>query len=184
MKDNDLIFLAFVGIGAYIIWRNTSNPSPGAFDPSTPDTFSSLDILPQTVSSAGIEFIKQNESFVSTPTNGAIGYGHEILPGEDWSGGITREQASNLLDQDLIPVENTINNNVTVSISQNQFDALADFIYNVGVTAFLNSTLLSDLNAGNYAQASNDFSQWLRAGTSYPQGIANRRGAEQYLFNA
>ncbi len=135
-------------------------------------------VVPLTVSAAGRAFIKRQEGLVLVPTPDAhntktIGYGHQIQPGEDYSGGITEGKASDLLDQDLVSREDAINNNVTVPINQNQFDALADFIYNVGIGAFKNSTLLRILNTGDYAGAAQQFDVWANK---------NRRAADTTLF--
>jgi len=74
-----------------------------------------------------------------------IGYGHVVLPGETFTR-ITEEQADQLLRKDVGIAENCINNYVKVTLSQNQFDALASLIFNIGINAFINSTMLKELN--------------------------------------
>lgn len=177
MSDDEVLFLVLAGLG---LWWLSSNSSPGSFSPNAPFTGTGIlnDLVPLSVSSAGRAFIKQNEGFSATPYadagGQAIGYGHEIQVGQNYSV-LTKLQASNLLDQDLIPVEAAINNSVTVPISQNQFDALADFIYNVGIGAFKSSTLLKMLNNWNYSGAAAQFAQWANS---------NRRTADAALFNS
>ncbi len=179
LRDNDLLILVLAGVA---LWWMTRNPSPGSFSPNAPWPGQGLvtDIIPMNVSSAGRAFIKQNEGFDQFPRADAhgtqvIGYGHQIQPGEDYSGGITKLAASDLLDQDLISREDAITNSVTVPINQNQFDALADFVYNVGIGAFQKSTLLQVLNNGNYSGAATQFLQWQNGG---------RRTADKNLFTA
>lgn len=151
-------------------------------------------VFPMQLSDAGAAFIKQEEGLRLTSypdANGfSIGYGHFItandstnygLPAE---AGVTIDQtlADQLFADDILKVENVINENVTAVISQNQFDALADFVYNVGSTAFLNSTLLADLNAGNYAGAAAQFERWNKSAGHTSTSLTTRRLAEASLF--
>lgn len=108
---------------------------------------------PRKMSEAGLAFLTQREGFSSTvyrdsaghPT---IGYGHKIVAGEDFSGGITESAARELLAQDVTKAEDTVRNSVKVELTQDQFDALVSFTYNVGPVAFSHSTLLRMLNEG------------------------------------
>ena len=103
-------------------------------------------------SQVGVDLIKQFEgfrtkSYLCPAGVWTIGYGHT---GPDVKEGmeVKASRAEYLLKQDLIKFEDTINNNVTVKLEQNQFDALAAFTFNVGVSAFTSSTLLRRLNSG------------------------------------
>ncbi len=100
-----------------------------------------------------------------------------------YSNGITAQQAEQLLAQDLGPTEAAVNNGVKVKLSQNQFDALTSFTFNVGVSAFTNSTLLKLLNQGQYAQVPEQLMRWTRAGGRVVQGLVNRRQNEIKLWN-
>lgn len=71
---------------------------------------------------------------------------------------------------------------VTVCLSQNQLDSLASFVFNVGGRNFAQSTLLSRLNAGNYAGAGAQFGRWVYAGGRVLPGLVSRRAAEAALF--
>lgn len=77
---------------------------------------------------------------------------------------------------------NTVNTSVTVPLSQNQFDALVSFAFNVGATAFQGSTLLSVLNQGNYDDVPSQMLRWNRAGGRVLRGLTRRRTAEGELF--
>jgi lysozyme len=110
-----------------------------------------------------------------------IGYGHtgrEVTRGMK----ITQAQADAWLKLDLDRAAATVNANVRVPLTQNQFDALCDFTFNVGSGNFIASTLLRLLNAGNYDGAAVQFDRWnLAAGRQLP-GLVKRRLAERQLF--
>ena len=94
----------------------------------------------------------------------------------------TLEQAKAYMQNDLKSFEQTVNNTVKVPLNQNQFDALVSLAYNIGSTAFKNSTLVRQLNEGNYKAAANQFDVWVNAGGKRMQGLVNRRAAEKALF--
>lgn len=110
------------------------------------------------------------------------GYGntHNVKPGST----ITQEQAEADLQANIAWAVNCVNNTVTTLLNQNQFDALVDFIFNVGCTAFQNSTMLRYLNAGDTASAALQFARWNKVGGLANKGLANRRIAEVTVFNA
>lgn len=111
-----------------------------------------------------------------------IGYGHvgrDVPPGLT----ITQAQADELLEADLQGAERAVNTFVKVPLTQNQFDALVSFTYNVGAGNLEHSTLLSLLNQGAYVGASAQFLAWDRAGGVISSGLTRRRLAERDLFN-
>ncbi len=190
MQDDDIILLAIGGVVLWFFMRN-QNTRPGSFSPNAPSYGTGMTnaVIPLTVSANGRAFIKNKEGFTQFPKPDAqgttqVGYGHQIKPGEDYSAGVSKQQASNIMDTDLVSVEDTINNNVAVPIDQNQFDALADFTYEEGIGAFKGSTLLKILNTGNYAGAAQQFSRWVYANGQVSQDIVNRRAADQSLFTS
>lgn len=103
------------------------------------------------ISQTGLDLIKQHESFSPTvyicpagePT---IGYGHVVLPHESFTR-INEQDAEEILRKDVAIAERCVNNAVKVPITQEQFDALVSFVFNVGCAAFLKSTMLRKLNA-------------------------------------
>jgi lysozyme len=153
------------------------------------------------MSQHGIDLLTQWEGFELNVYNDSaglptIGVGHlltrsELTSGKiiiggvpvKYSGGITQQQAETLLGQDLGPTEAAVNGGVKVTLSQNQFDALTSFTFNVGVGAFTASTLLRLLNQGQYAQVPEQLMRWTRAGGRVVQGLVNRRQNEIKLWN-
>ena len=110
-----------------------------------------------------------------------IGYGHTfgVTPGMT----CTQEQADAWLTQDIQWAVNAVLNSVGVPLNQGQFNALVDFVFNVGPANFNASTMLADLNAGNYEAAAAQFPRWNRAGGQVLAGLVRRRAAEEDEFN-
>lgn len=136
-------------------------------------------------SNDGINFIRDHEGCRLTAYQDSggvwtIGVGH--TRGVEEGQVITQEQADAFLSDDLGPVESCLNTAVTVSLNQNQFDALASFTFNLGAGAFTGSTLLKKLNSGDYAGAANEFPKWCHDNGQFVQGLYNRRMDEQHLF--
>lgn len=142
------------------------------------------------MSPGGLAVLQRHEGFVSTPYRDpvgiwTIGYGHKILPGERFTS-LTREEASELLVRDVNIAEDAVNAQVTVELTQAQFDALVSFVFNVGTGAFRKSTLLRLLNQGNYAAVPAQLARW-KYGTKAGQlvelpGLVARRADEGQLF--
>ncbi len=111
-----------------------------------------------------------------------IGYGHtgtDVKPGLT----ITEDQASVLLAADVAWAVTCVNKSVTSAISQNQFDALVDFTFNLGCNSLGGSTLLKMVNSGDFAGAAGQFLRWNKAGGKVLAGLTKRRQAEADLFN-
>ena len=96
---------------------------------------------------------------------------------------ITQDQAEQMLLSELEEYEGYIKDMVTVPLTQNQFDALVVWVYNLGPTNFRNSTLLKELNAGNYNAAGQEITRWNKAGGKVLAGLVKRREAEAQLFS-
>lgn len=101
---------------------------------------------------------------------------------------ITEQQADARLVQDLATAESAIHKHVKVPLTQNQFDALASFVFNVGVKNFQGSTLLKKLNEGKYAAAAEQFQFWRNARDPKTgklgvlPGLVKRRAEEREVF--
>ena len=95
---------------------------------------------------------------------------------------ITQAQADEIMRATLGEYENAVNRYVTVSLNQNEFDALVDFAYNAGAKNLLGSTLLKKLNAGDRKGAAQQFERWVYADGKILGGLVRRRMAERVLF--
>ena len=141
---------------------------------------------------SNIDLIKESEGLVLKaylPTANdvwTIGYGHTkgVKPGQI----ITKETAERYLREDLVWVEAVIDKWIKVSINQNQYDALASLIFNIGESQFIGSSVLRWLNSGNITQAADSFVLWnkQRNKTSGKlevlNGLTKRRQKEKELF--
>lgn len=109
-----------------------------------------------------------------------IGYGHTLAvhPGMV----CTQEQAVDWLMDDVSDAENAVNLFVKIGMTQEEFDALVDFTFNLGITAFQHSTLLSNLNSNDIEGAIAEFEKWDKAGGVEVAGLLRRRNAEKALF--
>lgn len=110
-----------------------------------------------------------------------IGYGHtgpEVMAGLR----ITAEKAQEYLRADVKTAEACVNRHVGVKLSQEEFDALVDFVFNAGRGAFEKSTLLHELNAGRFEAAAAQFAVWDKAAGAVVAGLLRRRQAETALF--
>ncbi|KML70149.1 lysozyme [Pectobacterium peruviense] len=143
--------------------------------------------IPDTINEAGLNLIKSFEGlrltkYLDTAGRWTIGYGHLILPNENFDNGITSQEAEFLLRQDLKTAENGVQKYVKVDLNGNQFGALTSFTYNLGVENLAESTLLRLLNQGNYSAAADQFPRWDKDGEQVVEGLLRRRKAEEALF--
>jgi len=115
--------------------------------------------------------------------NGAysIGYGHRGLPeGTVW----VPAQAEAAFVSDLSMVAKMVNALVVVPLTQGQFDALVDFVFNLGAGRLQRSTLLRKLNVmKDYDGACAELARWNMAGGGVNAGLAARRKGDQTLWN-
>jgi lysozyme len=131
-----------------------------------------------------------------------IGIGHLLTRKETMSGavviggfpvpianGITHQQALDLLTQDLDPAEAEVNAHVKVTLTQDQFDALVIFTFNVGIGGFESSSALKAINAGNFAEVPADLMKWNKITDPKTHqhvvcnGLVERRNKEIKLWN-
>ena len=96
---------------------------------------------------------------------------------------ITVAQGFQLLSRDIHSALLTVAQDVKVPLSKNEWAALADLIYNIGVGNFASSTLLKLLNAKDYSGAAEEFEKWDLASGKKIAGLLRRRIAEEDLFD-
>lgn len=103
------------------------------------------------VSPEGVQFVARHETSDGKPAlhvykdpGGCptIGYGQKVLPGEDFSRGITKGEAVALLRKDLKHAVNSVNESLQKRVTQHQFDAMVDLAYNTGSSRFQGSDLI------------------------------------------
>jgi lysozyme len=140
------------------------------------------------LSATGLELLKKSEGFrdrVYADVAGfrTIGFGHRLKPGEGYPNAITQPQGEQILSHDLAIAEVAVERLVKVSLSQGQFDALVDFVFNLGAARLASSTLLSYLNSGNYNGAAWQLLAWDHAGSQEIASLKTRREAEFHLWN-
>ena len=87
-----------------------------------------------------------------------------------------------MLAKDVSSAADWVNNLCAVKLTQEEFDALVDFVFNLGAGAFRGSTMLRDLNAGDFTNAAAQFDLWDHAGGAVVAGLLRRRQAEAELF--
>jgi lysozyme len=111
-------------------------------------------------------------------TNG-WGNTHHVTPGLI----ITQDQADSDLLANVQDAVDCVNDSVTIGLTQDQFDATVDLVFNIGCGAFKSSTFLHKLNAGDLHGAADQFAVWNRIKGLPSRGLDNRRAAEDDLFN-
>jgi lysozyme len=109
-----------------------------------------------------------------------IGYGH--TKGVSEGDKITKEQALELLADDLREHAESVKGAVLVDITRNQFVALLSLAFNIGAANFKRSSVVRNLNNGAPMQAAESFLLWNRAGGKILAGLTRRRNAEKRLF--
>jgi len=148
------------------------------------------------ISQKGIELLKHWEQgpkggfakiqYKCSSGKNTIGYGHVINKNDTIIQPIDKNQAEALLNKDVKIFENAVNLLVTSPLSQNQFDALVCFAFNVGVGAFQSSTLLKLLNKKDYDNIPKQMLRWNKITVDNEkvilEGLSNRRKAEIFLW--
>lgn len=133
------------------------------------------------------EMVAEFEGFrphVYQDANGVwtIGYGHTQGVHQS-TPPCTKAQALIWLDIDLHKADDTIAHLVKVPLTQNQYDGLASFVFNIGWGHFQGSSVLMLLNQHQYTAAAGHFMNWVQPGSANEQGLRNRRVKEMEMFN-
>ena len=144
------------------------------------------------VDNKGLDLIKQFEGFsgkpyldsVGMPT---IGYGFTYYPNGKRvtmnDSPISEEHATTLLAEIIKPYEVGVDSMTRDDITQNQFNALVSFAYNLGVKSLQGSTLLKKVNRNpNDKTIRDEFLKWVNAGGKKLQGLVNRRNKEAEVY--
>jgi lysozyme len=142
---------------------------------------------PREISSAGLSMLTGFENdeltaYLDEAGVWTVGFGH--TPAHEGQT-ITREEAEELLDADLLAAETTVCQSAK-NANDNQYAAMVSLCYNIGNTGFRSSTVLREHNAGNYAAAAKAFLMWdkiTKDGRLVDSaGLLNRRKTEMALY--
>lgn len=115
-----------------------------------------------------------------------IGYGHcgpDVKPDDWWSDSKCEE----VLQKDLEKFSESLNKILDenhITLTQNQFDALLSFTYNIGIGNFQRSTMFKKLVDGDIAGAVVQFNRWVYDGGVVRKGLVERRKQERTLFES
>lgn len=95
---------------------------------------------------------------------------------------ITQQQADDLFTFRINQFESKLAPMLTMNLNQSQYDALISLSYNIGLTAFGNSTILKLLKSGSYQEAGNHFLDWIYQNGKVLSGLVDRRQRERSLY--
>jgi lysozyme len=136
------------------------------------------------ISPRGLKLVEDSEgcrlkAYRDTGGVWTIGYGHTkgVRPGDT----ITPDVAVQLLNADLQYAINIVNAHA-LPCTQGQFDALVDFVFNLGPTQFLGSSLFKYHKLKQYDKAAAEFPRWKYDNGVVQPGLVKRRAAEQALY--
>ena len=137
------------------------------------------------ISQNGLELIKhfegcELEAYKCAAGVWTIGYGHIKTAVEGMT--ISQSYADELLDGEIVEYEDYVNAAVTAPLSQDQFDALVSWTFNLGNGNLNASTMLKVLNRGEYEEVPAQMKRWNKAGGKVLEGLIRRREAEANLF--
>lgn len=141
------------------------------------------------VSRAAVDLIKRFEGYRQTSAQlpdgrWTIGYGHTLTarPGAT----VSEKDAEALLLYDMISVAHSVNEHTYTPLTQNQFDSLVCFAFNIGIENFLRSGVLRRINEGSLLQAACAMEMWRKADFEGERividALVRRRSAEKTLF--
>lgn len=139
-----------------------------------------------TYSPVGQEVTKEREGFSLLPyqdtgnvwtdgwgnTHGVVPHGPLITP--------IKAQAD--FDRNVAWAVAAVNKDVKVKLTQGQFDALVDLVFNIGEDQWITSTLLKLLNKGDYAGAAAQFKRWNKDNGKVQPGLVIRRKKNECMF--
>ncbi|WP_275436308.1 glycoside hydrolase family protein [Vibrio sp. Of14-4] len=160
------------------------------------------DVRTYKLSTAGLSLLKEIETLrllpyddqtgkvISTHVEGAtIGYGY-LIPLNEWElykDGIKEKEAESLFMQKLPPFEKSVQEKLTVTVTQQQFDALVLLCYNIGAGNFNTSSVLKLVNGGIAPAYGNDIDKawlaWNKSQGKVMQGLINRRKCELDIYH-
>lgn len=168
--------------------------TPGIFlDPPEADVFPRGGVA-RKVGPDGLQLTKRSEGFVPRLYEDAvqyctIAYGHLVKKArcdgsepEEFRAGVTEPRGAEMLATDMEKAERAVTGAVPVDLTEGQYGALCDFVYNVGASNFRSSTLLKVVNAGDVDAVAPQLRRWVKANGQELPGLKLRREREIDLF--
>lgn len=167
-------------------------------------------LMPRSITKRGFDMLINSEGMRETMYRDTAGYptigvGHLLTKSEwssgklwikgecvRWQQGLTRKQILDLLDEDLDKFEGPIDE-MLPGLPDNKFDALVNFVFNIGMKAFLRpnagqpdreSGVLRAIRAGDDEEVARQMKRWNRSGGAVTAGLTARREREAALWLA
>jgi len=114
------------------------------------------------------------------PTIGWGSTGPDVKLGMRW----TQKKADDRFSSDLKLFASAVSSAVNGIATQNQFDAMVSLAYNIGRSAFANSTVARKHRAGDYAGAAEAFKLFNKQKGKVLNGLIKRRQAEKEIYES
>jgi len=150
------------------------------------DKYTNIEENIMAIAKSTLDFITKeegarNKAYKDTKGLWTIGVGHLIKDDEKnlINATLTNDQVEDLLRKDLKWCSEAVEGSVKVPLAQNQFDALYSLCFNIGATAFKNSTVVKKINSNDVQGAADAILMWNK-----PAVLENRRKRERELFLA
>ena len=141
------------------------------------------------ITKEGLDLIKRFEGFspeIYTCPAGypTIGYGHLVRDRERdrFAGGISREEAEELLKRDVLWAKRGVLRLISVPLTDGQFDALVSFTFNLGTGALQRSTLRRKVNREEHDGVPKEFRRWIWSSGRKLKGLILRRKIESMIY--
>ena len=148
----------------------------------------------RTISYQRLSLTKSSEGWLPYRYNDAakncsIGFGHLIKRApcdgtepREFLHRLTQERGEQILLADMLSARYTVMTSVEVDLTDPEFAALSDFVFNVGSQNFQRSTLLKVVNSGQEERIPAQLRRWVMAGGKTWPGLVTRREREIDLF--
>lgn len=162
-----LVLLALVSVGLYINIMFKRND------------IAALSLSATTLVAIVLHEGYKDMAYIPTPGDvPTIGFG--TTNGVKLGDKTTPTQALNRAMVDIQKFEGAVKSCVQVPLTQGEYDAYISLSYNIGSSAFCNSTLVKRLNQSEYALACQEILRWNRFQGKELAGLTKRR-QEEYL---
>ncbi len=169
-------------------------PLPGIWLDENSSVGAPKDVKWRSIGPKGLSLTKSSESFRSHLYDDpagycTIGFGHLVkraqCSGDEpdhFKDGLSDLEGTELLRSDMKRAEFSVMANLQNHLSESQYDALCDFVFNVGGGKFKNSTLLLVIKAGELNRVPGQLRRWVMADGKLLPGLMTRREREIELF--